>query len=314
MNKYLISVGLLFNICASILIVLLNKWVYVHTGFPNVTLTFLHFVVTFIGLIVCKFFGILQVKTLPLLDMLPLASTFCGFVVLTNLSLQYNTVGTYQIAKVMTMPCIMIIQTQFYGKKFTTKEKLTLIPISTGVFLNSYYDIKFNVIGSLFATCGVIVTSVYQVWVNTKQKEYGVGSMQLLFYQAPLSASLLLLVIPFFEPITGGKNALLTTHWTLIDLTVVSLSAITAFMVNLSIFWIIGNTSPVTYNMVGHLKFCLTLIGGFLLFHEPISINQLFGISLTVSGVILYTHFKLQQQAKAVALPTASSTVAQNKI
>ena len=29
---------------------------------------------------------------------MPLALSFCGFVVFTNLSLKYNTVGTYQVA------------------------------------------------------------------------------------------------------------------------------------------------------------------------------------------------------------------------
>ena len=37
------------------------------------------------------------------------------------------------------------------------------IPIGTGVFLNSYYDLKFNLIGIVFASVGVLVTSLYQV-------------------------------------------------------------------------------------------------------------------------------------------------------
>ena len=38
-------------------------------------------------------------------------------------------------------------------------------------------------------------------WVGEKQHEFQVNSMQLLFYQAPLSALLLLIVIPFVEPV-----------------------------------------------------------------------------------------------------------------
>merc|ERR1712170_131604 len=108
----------------------------------------------------------------------------CGFVVLTNLSLQTNTVGTYQLIKTMTTPCIIVLQTFFYSRSFSTEVKRTLIPISTGVFLNSYFDIKFNIIGIMFATAGVLVTSLYQVWVGEKQAEFNVNSMQLLYYQA----------------------------------------------------------------------------------------------------------------------------------
>lgn len=45
--------------------------------------------------------------------------------------------------------------------------------------------------------------------------------------------------------------------------------------------------------MVGHSKFCLLLLGGSLLFHETLAINQVIGITLTLMGVILYAHVKV---------------------
>ena len=41
--------------------------------------------------------GLFQPKELRVLDVLPLSLAFCGFVVFTNLSLTYNTVGFYQV-------------------------------------------------------------------------------------------------------------------------------------------------------------------------------------------------------------------------
>lgn len=279
---------LIFNTVSSIVIVLLNKWVYKYVGFPNLTLTFLHFVVTFVGLILCQKCNVFKVKYVPLRDMMPLAFAFCGFVVFTNLSLQNNTVGTYQVAKVMTTPCIILIQIFFYKKEFLLMVKLTLIPITLGVFMNFYYDIQFNVLGTVYATLGVVVTSVYQVLVSQKQHELQMNAMQLLYYQAPLSAIILLLLIPVFEPV----STTLTVHWTTAVVGLVASSCITAFFVNLSIYWIIGNTSPLTYNMMGHIKFCLTVLGGVLLFEEPFHVNQGVGIILTVLGVTAYAHVK----------------------
>lgn len=40
------------------------------------------------------------------------------------------------------------------------------IPITLGVILNSYYDVKFNFLGMVFAALGVLVTSLYQVVGN----------------------------------------------------------------------------------------------------------------------------------------------------
>ncbi|XP_002736507.1 solute carrier family 35 member E3-like [Saccoglossus kowalevskii] len=295
MSRLKLALGLVINLFSSICIVFLNKWIYVSYGFPNMTLTCMHFLVTSLGLIICERWNIFYRKNLPISGMLPLSLTFCGFVVFTNLSLQSNTVGTYQLAKTMTTPTIICIHWAFYNKPYSTRVKATLIPITIGVFLNSYYDVKFNVLGTVYATLGVLVTSLYQVWVGTKQHEYQVNSMQLLFYQAPLSATLLVFVLPAFEP-PWHQDGLFHVHWPFEALILVFLSSLVAFSVNLSIYWIIGNTSPVTYNMVGHFKFCLTLLGGYFLFDDQLQTNQLLGIGMTLTGIILYTHFKMQER------------------
>ena len=118
------------NIACSISIVLVNKVVYTEYGFPNITLTCFHFVVTSICLVICHQLNLFQPKRLPILQMLPLALTFCGFVVFTNLSLETNTVGTYQLIKTMTTPCIMFIHTTYYAKPFSRNVKLTVVSIS----------------------------------------------------------------------------------------------------------------------------------------------------------------------------------------
>lgn len=126
-SQMVVTVCLVLNICSSIVIVLLNKWIYTHYAFPNMTLTCIHFIVTTLGLLVCKKLDLFQPKSLPFLHMLPLALTFCGFVVFTNLSLENNTVGTYQLIKTMTTPCIIFIQTQFYARSFSFHVKSTLV-------------------------------------------------------------------------------------------------------------------------------------------------------------------------------------------
>lgn len=126
-GKGRIAAGLLLNLLVSICIVFLNKWIYVHYGFPNMSLTLVHFVVTWLGLYLCQKLNIFAPKSLPPSKLLLLALSFCGFVVFTNLSLQNNTIGTYQLAKAMTTPVIIVIQTLCYKKTFSTKIQLTLV-------------------------------------------------------------------------------------------------------------------------------------------------------------------------------------------
>jgi len=50
--------------------------------------------------------------------------------------------------------------------------------------------------------------------INRKQKEFQMDPMQLLFYQAPLSAVMLLIVVPILEPV--GQT--FTHNWSLLDI------------------------------------------------------------------------------------------------
>jgi len=122
-----ISFCLVVNVMLSISLILLNKVVFTDVKFPNMTLTCVHFVFTTVGMVVCRFFGLFTYKALPLRHMLPLSLSFCGFVVLTNLSLQSNTVGTYQIIKSMTTPMIIFIQSIYYARHFSLRVKLTVV-------------------------------------------------------------------------------------------------------------------------------------------------------------------------------------------
>ena len=149
-----VAVCLILNVISSISIVLVNKRVYTEYGFPNITLTCFHFILTTVGLLLCQQLNLFQPKRLPVLDMLPLAMTFCGFVVFTNLSLETNTVGTYQLIKTMTTPCIMLIQTRFYAKTFSTKIKLTVVGI---LFL---LGVHVNLIGLISMLCQLFCVCV----------------------------------------------------------------------------------------------------------------------------------------------------------
>ncbi|RWS17301.1 solute carrier family 35 member E3-like protein [Dinothrombium tinctorium] len=232
--------------------------------------------------------------------MLPLSLTFCGFVVFTNLSLLYNTVGIYQVYKTLTMPLIVIIQYYVYDENVSRKVKLCLVPIISGVFLASYYDLKFSKLGLMYALLGVVITSIYQIWVGKRQNELKITSAQLLLYQAPLSAFWLLLFIPFVEP---PFEILFNNQWSFQDFTFVFISGLIALFINITIFVIIGNTSPITYNVFGQLKFALTIVCGYVLFKDDVYALQLLGILLTFFGVAFYTITKLRETKRRDLLP-----------
>lgn len=122
-----VGVSIVLNLSSAIGIVFLNKLIFIRYGFPSMTLTLIHFIVTSLGLLLCAKLDIFSPKRLQLLKILPLSVSFCGFVVFTNLSLRFNTVGTYQLAKAMTTPVIMAIQAAFYDKHTSLRIKLSTV-------------------------------------------------------------------------------------------------------------------------------------------------------------------------------------------
>ena len=67
------------------------------------------------------------------------------------------------MAKVLTTPCIVFIQTLFYSTCFSREIKLCLFVICFGVYTANVNDIEFNFYGAVLACSGVIVGSLYQV-------------------------------------------------------------------------------------------------------------------------------------------------------
>ena len=295
------------NFATSILIIWCNKLAY-NSGFKWVlSLTVLHFFVTFLGLEICACLGMFPRKPLKILSVVPISSAFCGFVLCNNLSLQYNVVGMYQLMKVMTTPCIVCLQYFIYSISLPRNQLLALVPVCVGVAVATVSSIDINFWGLFWGIAGIISTSVYQIWVKTEQSSLQASSQQLLYYQAPVSACMLLCIIPFVEDVYGPEG-LINFKWEPVVTGYVLLSACLAFLVNLSIYLVIGTTSPVSYNVLGHGKLCIILASGFLIFGDAFSLKIFAGVLMAFSGVVYYTHLKLQGQTMPSLTTSSSST------
>ena len=80
-------------------------------------------------------------------------------------------------------------------------------------------------------------------------------------------------------------------------LTLVLLTCLLALCVNWCSFGLIGRTSPITFQVVGHAKTCLVLAGGYLMFPaKETGMDQLrsnvTGVCVAMVGVVLYGHIK----------------------
>lgn len=193
---------------------------------------------TSLGLVICLQMNTFVRKSVPIARVLPLSIAFCAFVVFTNLSLEFNTIGTYQLFKVLTTPVVAVITWQYYKTKYSQLVILSLVPVVVGVCTHSVNDIQLTLMGTVIAAIGVLAASLYQVWVGERLKDLEMSSQQLLYYQAPLSAILLVPFILLMESLPSYSTAEEQRR----AIAAVVVSGFVAFVVNLSVYWVIKNT------------------------------------------------------------------------
>lgn len=289
-----ILASLFINISSSVGVIVVNKeLVFKHAGFNYGTLlTIIHFVVTFGGCVLFDRIGLYRAKRLHLLRVVPISLVFCGYVVFNNLSLLTNSVSVYQVSKVFCTPLILLIEAVAYGKRERPATLVSLVPVCLGVFITVYTSTDLSWVGTFWAALAVVSNSYYTIWGKTKQEELQAQPMQLLLYQAPLSAVFLLLVFPFFDDTASlaQYQVSFTTVWTVL------LSCVFAFGVNFSFFLFVRKTSPLTVNVVGYLKTALVFVFAFVFADKEPSYKTAFGVTLTLVGLAMYLYAKVSAE------------------
>ncbi|KAF6003418.1 hypothetical protein F1559_004612 [Cyanidiococcus yangmingshanensis] len=220
------------NFLSSTCIVVANKYAMDSMGFHfGSTLTLFHFICTSALLYVTtRCLGLFERKPCDLRKIAKLAAGAAGFVVLTNLSLQHNSIGFYQVMKVMTTPTIVVIEAIFYQKHLENRLKLALTPVCLGVVLTTTTDFRLNLTGTLIATAGVLVTSLYQIWSGTLQKSLQLNALQLQYYTSPLSAVFLLPFVPLLDNWRPRHvDSIFNYDFTIDRLAVISVTGLLAF-------------------------------------------------------------------------------------
>ncbi|XWS29096.1 hypothetical protein CRYUN_Cryun25bG0127100 [Craigia yunnanensis] len=283
--------ALSLSVVSSVSIVICNKALISTLGFNfATTLTSWHLLVTFCSLHVALWMKSFEHKPFD-------ARAVMGFGILNgisigllNLNLGFNSVGFYQMTKLAIIPCTVLLETLFFRKKFSRNIQLSLAILLLGVGIATVTDLQLNVLGSILSLLAVFTTCVAQIMTNTIQKKFKVSSTQLLYQSCPYQAITLFIIGPFLDGLLTNQNVF-AFKYTPQVLFFIVLSCLISVSVNFSTFLVIGKTSPVTYQVLGHLKTCLVLAFGYVLLHDPFSWHNILGILIAVVGMVLYSYY-----------------------
>ncbi|KAG6432815.1 hypothetical protein SASPL_104402 [Salvia splendens] len=308
-NNQLGVMGALFlSVASSVSIVICNKALMSNLGFQfATTLTSWHLMVTYCTLHIASRLNFFENKTIDMKTVMVfgiLNGISIGFL---NLSLGFNSIGFYQMTKLAIIPFTVMLETLFLKKQFSDKIKISLSILLLGVGIASVTDLQLNLVGTILSLIAILTTCIGQILTNTIQKRLNVSSTQLLYQSSPFQAAILFVIGPFLDQCLTGQNVFAYTYSPSV-MVFILLSCLIAVFVNFSTFLVIGKTSPVTYQVLGHLKTCLVLGFGYTLLHDPFTSRNIFGILVAMVGMGLYSYF-CTLETKNKHTPSLSSQV-----
>uniref|UniRef100_A0A6N2NGT6 Sugar phosphate transporter domain-containing protein n=1 Tax=Salix viminalis TaxID=40686 RepID=A0A6N2NGT6_SALVM len=315
-------IGALFlSVASSVSIVICNKALMSNLGFPfATTLTSWHLMVTFCTLHAAQRLNLFESKSIDMKTVILFGILNGVSIGLLNLSLGFNSIGFYQahlnstftsinipplsltldhgdMTKLAIIPFTVLLETLFLKKQFSQKIKLSLFVLLAGVGIASVTDLQLNFVGTVLSLLAIITTCVGQILTSTIQKRLNVSSTQLLYQSAPFQAAILFVSGPLVDQFLTRKNVFAHKYSSVV-LAFIILSCIISVSVNFSTFMVIGKTSPVTYQVLGHLKTCLVLGFGYTLLHDPFTVRNIIGILVAIFGMGLYSYFCVQENKK----------------
>ncbi|PNW80203.1 hypothetical protein CHLRE_08g382350v5 [Chlamydomonas reinhardtii] len=288
----------------SIAVILFNKWLLAYSGFPfPIALTLWH-------MFFCSTVGFICVRVLKLVKshnmtpreyytrVMPIGLLYAGSLWLSNSAYLYLSVSFIQMTKSL-MPGLVYASGVMLGtEKYSRGVTLNMLLIAFGVVICAIGEMNlvFRGVVQQLTALGFEAMRLTMVQVLINSKGYNMNPIQSLYYVSP--ACLICLLVPF---LSVELNKLRTTHdWTF-NPSVMLANALTAFILNLAVFLLIGKTSALTMNIAGVIKDWMLIFFSFYLFKAPVTTINLLGYAFCCSGVVVYNHMKLQMIKNKVA-------------
>lgn len=218
-----------------------------------------------------------------------------------NFNLAANSIGFYQMSKLCCIPYMIIRNMLVKKQKYTAKELVSLFVLLIGVATFSVSDVEINLRGTIYAVIAVVSTAQNQMMTGELQKEFSLNGPELQLVIMPEEFTIGVICATAME--NTGPNNFASAEFSLADIGLMLATCVFAIGVNVATFGLIGKTSSVTYQVVGHAKTVLLLIFGYIFFPskwESVSqmVRALGGIVIALVGVFMYTKVRLDLQKK----------------
>ncbi|CAN8099685.1 unnamed protein product [Discula destructiva] len=273
-------------------VIIFNKWVLSSAKFTLFLTTWHMFFATTMTQIMAKFTTTLDSRhKVPMTTqtymraIVPIGIMFSLSLICGNVAYLYLSVSFIQMLKA-TNVVVTLFATWAFGIAPLNLKTLTNVGIIVvGVIIASFGEIKFNMIGFLYQCSGIVFEALRLVMIQRmlSSAEFKMDPLVSLYYYAPACAAINAVVTLFVE----------IPRMTMGDIYGVGLftllaNAFVAFLLNVSVVFLIGKTSAVVLTMSGILKDILLVCASLIIFRDPVTLQQYFGYSIALGGLCYY--------------------------
>jgi solute carrier family 35 protein E3 len=230
---------LAFNFVSTIAMTMINKICFskIEFGFPA-ALCNIHFIVTLLGVEIlyrAKKFKKVRVRIRDI-NIIAIVVVVGIVTPLNNTSLKLNSIGFYQIFKLLVTPCVVLLE-YILDKKILSRNRIAcLVAVCILVLVSSGSDLTFSTYGTMCASLWVPFAAAYKVQWGRVRRSYNCSTLALMRAVLPLAICVQAAISPLIDP-----PGLCDFQWTPEALFWIGLSGIFAFLVNFSGFLVMGN-------------------------------------------------------------------------
>lgn len=288
---------LVFNFISTIAVTFINKLCFskIEFGFPA-ALCNVHFLTTLLGVEALYRANKFRKVNVNLRDPNFIAIVLVVGVVtpLNNTSLKLNSIGFYQIFKLLVTPCVVLLEYILDRKTLSRNRTVLLTIVCVFVLISSKAASTVSNYGTMCALIWVPLAATYKVqWGRVRQK-YNCSTLALMRAVLPYAILVQAAISPLVDP-----PGLLEFEWTREAIFWIGLSGIFAFLVNFSGFLVMGNISALAHVLLGQLKTAMIMIGATVIFGSNYTLIQLLGALGAVLTIVQYSRITIQEKAQS---------------
>ncbi|CAL9748129.1 unnamed protein product [Musa acuminata subsp. burmannicoides] len=294
-------VAMTFNFIVAVGIIMANKVVMGKVGFNfPVALSLIHYVTSWFLMAIFKALSLLPAappsKATPFSSLFVLGVVMALATGLANVSLQHNSVGFYQMAKIAVTPTIVLAEFMLFSKKVSLQKVITLGIVSVGVAVATVTDLEFNFFGACVALAWIVPSAVNKILWSNMQQTGNWTALALMWKTSPITIFFFMVLMPLLDP-----PGVLSFGWNWNNVAAIIISALFGFLLQWSGALALGATSATSHVVLGQFKTCVIMLGGYSFFKSDPGMVSLFGAVVALCGMSFYTYLNLRDSKESSA-------------